>query len=82
MSGKSIKIEKLSNVLKGKYYVVDIGSDNTKFARRMVQLGLHKGVEIKKLKNSQKHGPILIKMKGAQYAIGRGRAERIHVVKK
>jgi len=82
MTDKLVSVEKLSDVPSGKYYVVDIGSDSGRFAMRMVHLGLYKGVEIKKLKNSKKRGPVMIKLKGAKYAIGRGRAERVYVVKK
>jgi len=74
-------IQKLSEVPAGKYFVVDIGNDSTVFARRMVQLGLYKSVEIKKLKNSNR-STMIIKMKGAKYIIGKNRADKTYVVKK
>jgi len=48
--------------------------------RRLADLGLTRGVRIKVI-NSQRPGPVLINLRGARVALGRGVAQKIAVEK-
>lgn len=58
--------------------IVDI-SKGCSAKKRLYELGLHKGVEFKVIKNDI--GPIILKLSGNKLAIGRGLAEKVVVSK-
>jgi len=47
-------------------------------SRRLRELGMYEGTEIEVLKNDN-FGPVIIKVKGSKFAIGRGQAYKIKV---
>lgn len=58
--------------------IVDI-SPGCSAKKRLYELGLHKGVEFKVVKNDR--GPIILKLAGNKLALGRGLAEKVIVSK-
>lgn len=47
-------------------------------AERLIALGLTPGVEVHVLQN-RGHGPLIVEVRGARVALGRGQAERVTV---
>ncbi|OFV83361.1 MAG: hypothetical protein A2W26_12545 [Acidobacteria bacterium RBG_16_64_8] len=47
-------------------------------AERLIALGLTPGVEVHVLQN-RGHGPLIVEVRGARVALGRGQAERVDV---
>lgn len=59
--------------------VVRITEENTELLRYLASLGLTPGTEICVREKAPFNGPILVKVRGANYALGREVAARIHV---
>jgi ferrous iron transport protein A len=52
------------------------------FEKRLMDMGLTPGTQVKVVKSAPFHGPIEIRVRGSRLALGRGMAERIFVEKK
>lgn len=52
------------------------------FERRLMDMGLTPGTEVKVVKSTPFHGPLEITVRGSRLALGRGVAKRVFVVTK
>ncbi len=69
---------KLSEGIKGNTYITDSIELNEKTARRLQMLGMTHGTPICVL-NKKRSGPMIIKIRGTRFALGRGFCDGIFV---
>lgn len=65
---------------KGRYIIVSLGGGR-RFIKKLADLGIYSGVELKVLTSSTGGGPMRLSIKGSHFGLGRGMASRIHVRK-
>jgi len=78
MDGTIVPLATLPTGVKGR--VVNIGSYGRGLARRMSDMGLYDGLEVKVV-SSCRTGPVLLQVKDCNIALGRGVANQILVAR-
>lgn len=73
-----IFIMKLSDGLKGKEYIIENIKLNLAITRRLQMLGMTHGTPVSIL-GCKKSGPMIIKVRGTRFAIGKGFCDGIFV---
>ncbi len=69
---------KLSDGVRGEEYIVDNMQLDSSVMRRLYTLGMTHGTKVRIL-NLKKGGPMIVKVRGTRFALGRGFAEGIFV---
>ena len=68
----------MSDVKDGKTVKIASIDGGWEYRKRITGLGFVKGCEVKVLRNESK-GPLVVKVKGSKFVLGRGEASRIFV---
>lgn len=68
----------LSDGIKGNTYIIDEINLDTRVTRRLQMLGMTRGTQLSVL-NKKRSGPMIIKVRGTRFALGRNFCRGIYV---